>query len=116
MKKTINEFEFVQAFDDHMRSSNFSRAGRVALYEYLTEMERIHGEEIELDVIALCSEFTEYETVDELIEAYYHEDDEKPEFLEDVALMLEDNTRVIRVYYFNHATRQPFESLIVQDF
>ena len=63
MKKTINEFEFVQAFDDYMRSENFSRAGRFALYEYLTEYEEDTGEEIELDVIALCCEFTEYENL-----------------------------------------------------
>tara|TARA_B100001939_G_C16837412_1_gene571516 strand:- start:154 stop:504 length:351 start_codon:yes stop_codon:yes gene_type:complete len=116
MKRTVTENDFVRAFDEMGREFNFTHPARVALYEYLTEMERIHGEEIELDVIALCSDFTEYETVDELIEAYYHEDDEKPEYLEDVALMLEDETLVIRVDYFNHATRQHFESLIVQDF
>ena len=110
MKKTINEFEFVQAFDDYMRSENFSRPARFALYEYLTEYEEDTGEEIELDVIAICCEFTEYESLDELIEAFYHEDDEQPEFMEDVALMLEDCTTVLRVHLSG------FESLVVRDF
>ena len=70
MKKTINEFEFVQAFDDYMRSENFSRAGRFALYEYLTDLEEDMGEEIELDVIAICCDFTEYENLKDFSEQY----------------------------------------------
>jgi len=107
MKKTINEHDFVKAFDDYGRGNNFSRLGRFALYKHLTESEIVLDQEIELDVIALCCEFTEYNSLDELIEAFYHEDDEQPENMEDVALMLEDCTTVIRA---------GFESLIVQDF
>ena len=117
MKNTINEYDFVRAFDDYNRSENFSRAGRFALYDYLTEYEEGAGVELELDVIALCCEFTEYESLDELIEAFYHEDDEQPEFIEDVALMLEDSATVIRVgghRYFGGI--HDYESLIVQDF
>ena len=115
MKRTIDEYEFVKAFDDYGRGNNFSRAGRFALYDYLTDREEDTGEEIELDVIALCCQFTEYETVDELIEAYYHEADEQPVMMEDVALMLEDCTTVLRVHQ-NYLHRGTFESLIVQDF
>ena len=65
MKQTINEHDFVRAFDDYNRSANFSRAGRFALYDYLTEYEECTGVEIDLDVIALCCDFTEYESLDE---------------------------------------------------
>ena len=65
MKKTINEFEFVQAFDDYLRSNNFSRLGRFALYEFLSDLERDTGQEIELDVIGICCDFTEYESLDD---------------------------------------------------
>jgi hypothetical protein len=61
MKKTINEFNFVMAFDEMGMGANFSRAGRYALYEYLTDLEEDCGIEYELDVIGLCCEFTECE-------------------------------------------------------
>ena len=76
MKQTVNEYEFVSAFDEANRKENFSRQGRRELYEYLLDWEDDLGEEIELDVIALCCEFTEYESVEEYNEAYStkHED------------------------------------------
>lgn len=76
MKQTVSEYEFVEAFDKANRSENFSRQGRRELYEYLLDWEDDLGEEIELDVIALCCEFTEYESVEEYNEAYStkHED------------------------------------------
>ena len=70
MKNTINEYDFVRAFDEMNRSENFSRAGRFALYDYLTEYEEDTGVEIDLDVIALCCDFTEYESLDEFREDY----------------------------------------------
>ncbi len=55
----------MSAFDEANRRENFSRQGRQALYDYLTEYEEDTGTEIELDVISLCCEFTEYESVEE---------------------------------------------------
>ena len=73
MKITINEYQFEQAFRDAGRGDNFSYAGLQALFEYLQSYEDDGGEEIELDVIALCCEFTEYEDLDEF-QANYGED------------------------------------------
>lgn len=73
MKTTINEYDFVRAFDEMNRSDNFSRAGRFALYDYLTEYEEETGVELELDVIALCCDFTEWESLDEFRENYGEE-------------------------------------------
>ena len=73
MKNTINEYDFVRAFDEANRSDNFSRSGRFALYEYLTDLENECGIEIELDVIALCGDFTEWESLDEFRENYGEE-------------------------------------------
>ena len=100
MKKTINEFEFVQAFDDYMRSSNFSRDGRFALYDYLTDLEEDTGIEIDLDVIALCGDFTEYESLDEFRDNY----GEEYRTLEDVMNM----TPVIAHYYGERFIAQDF--------
>ena len=69
MKQTINEFDFVQAFKE-LRPNNFSRAGLFALYDYLEQLEDDIGEEIELDVIALCCEYAEYDSLAEFREDY----------------------------------------------
>tara|TARA_R100000008_G_scaffold858_2_gene719 strand:- start:3785 stop:4084 length:300 start_codon:yes stop_codon:yes gene_type:complete len=70
MKETVNEYQFVSAFDDMNRSEAFSRTGRFALYEYLTDLEEDCGIELELDVIAICCEFTEFENLEEFQESY----------------------------------------------
>lgn len=52
------------------RTTNFSYAGLNALFDYLAEYEEDTGEELELDVIALCCDFTEYANVQEFAAAY----------------------------------------------
>ena len=59
MKQTINFDQFYNSFQV-FRPDNFSRAGLKALFDYLEEYERNTETEIELDVIALCCEYTEY--------------------------------------------------------
>ena len=63
MKNTINQYEFVRKFDDYNRSDSFSVSGRYALFEYLTQFEEDCGIEIELDVIGLCCDYSEYESL-----------------------------------------------------
>jgi hypothetical protein len=64
MKKTVSEYEFNRWFKEN-RPNNFSYEGRQVLFEYLEQYEEDTGEEIEFDPIALCSEYTEYEDLDE---------------------------------------------------
>ena len=61
MHTTVDSFMFVDAFRRMDRENNFSRPALFALFDYLEEYEQETGEEIELYVIALCCEFTEYE-------------------------------------------------------
>ena len=70
MKKTINEYQFVQAFTDCWRENQFSREALKELFEYIEEYEDSTGEEIELDVIELCCEFTEYEDLEDFQSTY----------------------------------------------
>ena len=72
MKQTINEYDFLKAFKE-CRPNNFSRAGLFALYDYLEQLENDIGEEIELDVIGLCCEYAEYDSLEEF-QADYSED------------------------------------------
>lgn len=70
MKTTVSNYDFERAFIDAGRENNFSYAGRNALFNYLEVLEEETGEEMELDVVALCCEFTEYENVAEFVAAY----------------------------------------------
>ena len=64
--KTLNENEFINEFGNSGQyANNFSREGLKALYEHLSELENL-----ELDVIAICCEYAEYESFDELIADY----------------------------------------------
>jgi hypothetical protein len=72
MKQTINFYDFQKAFQD-LRPNNFSYQGLRALFEYLEELEESTGEEIEFDIIALCCDFIEYESVEEY-ERDYNDD------------------------------------------
>ena len=69
MIQTINEFQFEDAFKS-IRPDNFSYEGLKALYDYLEEFEDDTGEKIELDVIALCCDYTEYENLKEFENDY----------------------------------------------
>lgn len=59
MKITVTESMFISQFEACGRKDNFSYAGLSALFEYCEGREQDIGEEWELDVIALCCDFTE---------------------------------------------------------
>lgn len=65
MKTTVNEYDFVKAFEDYNRSDNFTIEGRKALYDYFTQLEEDTREEINLDVIAICCGYTQWENIEE---------------------------------------------------
>lgn len=58
MKTYISEYSFMRAFQE-CRPDNFSYDGLKVLFEYLEEYEMDIGEELELDVIGLCCDFSE---------------------------------------------------------
>lgn len=58
MKTTINFSEFRDHFH-RIRPDNFSYEGLKILFYYFEEYEESTGEEIEMDVIAICCDFSE---------------------------------------------------------
>lgn len=83
---------FVNAFDNMDRRENFSLYGLRALFEYLEDLEDDIGEEMELDVIALCCEFSE-EPLEDVLENYNLPDIEE---MQDNSLVIElDNGNVL---------------------
>jgi len=85
MKQSVGIYEFRDAFKAHNRD-NFSYEGLEALFDFLESMENECSTELELDVVALCCDFTEYESLDEIKDDY-----NSVESLDD----LQNNTMVI---------------------
>ena len=61
MHITITSALFVDAFRRMGRENQFSREALEALFNYLEDYEQDTGEDLELDVVGLCCDFTEYE-------------------------------------------------------
>jgi hypothetical protein len=84
MYLTIDFSTFCDRFKLMERTENFSYAGLRYLFDYLESYEDDTGEKIELDVIALCCDYSE-EPLEDVLENYRLEDLDE----------LEDNTTVI---------------------
>jgi hypothetical protein len=72
--KQIYEYEFTEILTKDSYSS-FTPAGASALYDYLIDFSESIGENMELDVVAIRSQYTEYETLDEILKEYSYHDD-----------------------------------------
>lgn len=88
MKQTVYKNQFKNAFKV-VRPNNFSNEGLDALYEYFEEYENSTGEEIELDVIAICCEYAEYDNLQEFQLDYGHEDYPDVESIMDNACVIQ---------------------------
>ncbi len=64
MYTVVNKSDFIDSFNA-IRPDNFSYNGLTSLFRYLEDYEEDTGEGIELDVIAICCEYTEYEDLKE---------------------------------------------------
>jgi hypothetical protein len=90
MYQSINESEFRSAFHSCGRGKQFSYEGLTILFEGLEQYEIDTGEDIELDVIALCCDYSEL-SESEIKDSYAYMMD-KGETLEE---FLSDNTYVL---------------------
>ena len=69
MITTINFYNFQNAFDS-IRPDNFSYHGLRALFDYMEELEDDIQEQLELDVIAICCDWTEWKSLEDYQEQY----------------------------------------------
>lgn len=81
MKQTVTESDFRDAFRAMGRTDQFSHEGLGVLFSYLESYEQDTGEELELDVIALCCDY--YEDTWESIADSYGIEVEEGESIED---------------------------------
>jgi hypothetical protein len=96
MKTTVSRYDFERAFVDADRKENFSYEALGLLFDYFESYEEETGEEIELDVIAICCEYSE-NNPDDIITNYSidvegMDEDEKIEAVRDY---LSDNTMLV---------------------
>ena len=76
MKQTIDVYGFRRAFERTDRKDQFSYEGLKALFEYLEEYEEGTGEEVELDVIALCCDYCEFDNLEDFQKQYSYDYDD----------------------------------------
>ena len=108
MKERVTETDFVDRFVQINRENNFTYYGRLALFEYFEQLEEDIGEEIDFDPIAICCDFTQYENLAELNEAYGKDFKD----LEEVG----DYTQVIEVSALDTKTMEYVDGgFIIQD-
>ncbi len=81
-----NEDTFIQEFQTY-QANKFSIEGLRALYQWLLDLSNDTETNINLDVIALCVEYDEYETLEEVLKDYNLESRQE----------LEDSTVVIDI-------------------
>lgn len=99
MINTISQYDFVDAFK-RLRPNNFSYEGLLALFDWFEMLEEDTGQKIELDVIAICCDFSEYHDLKEFQNDYGDE----YESLEDI----ENSTTLIKINYEDRFIIQQF--------
>ena len=99
MKQSINMYGFERAFINMDRGEQFSYNGLKALYEYLEEYEEATGTELDLDVIAICCEYSEYDTLQDF-QADYGEEYESLEAIsnETTLIIINDESFIIQQF------------------
>ena len=100
MKQTVNLPAFMDAFHAYNRYDQFGYQALQILFEHLEELESETGEELELDVIALCCDYS----VDSVADIASNYDIDLSECEDDDAMRdvvmdyLQDNTQICGEY------------------
>lgn len=96
MKTTVSVYDFREAFRQAGRENQFSYEALGLMFDYFEELEQDIGSEMELDVVAICCDYTEDDAVS--IAGNYDidiTDMDEDETLEAVQDYLNRNTSVI---------------------
>ena len=100
MKQTVNLSAFMDAFHAYKRYDQFGYTALQILFDYLEDMEQDTGEELELDVIALCCDYS-VDSVADIAENYgidLSDCEDEDERLKVVLDYLNDDTQVCGTY------------------
>ena len=97
MYQSISFGDFCDAFRAYDRNENFTYEGKRILFDYLEEYEDSTGEPMELDIIALCCEYSE-DSIEDIVNDYcidIEEDTTEEEKADIVEEYLSENTILI---------------------
>jgi len=72
MTQQVTFDTFVNSFSDSYKN-NFSYDGKIALFDYLVDLEEQTGETYELDTIALCCDYTEFDSFEDFQKQYQND-------------------------------------------
>ncbi len=101
--KRVSFYDFVDEFKKYNREDAFTYQGKKALFNYLNDLSEDLGEPIELDVIALCCYFTEYDCIEQFNDDYGH-------YIEDDIDSIDD------INYYTTVIQIDDEAFIIQNF
>ncbi|MFW6130312.1 MAG: hypothetical protein ACOC56_03935 [Atribacterota bacterium] len=117
----LNDELFIRRFEDFNRletdktGGNFTRAGLRALFEYLNNSSEDTGENIKLDVIGLCCEFSEYKNLNEYLNDYYTTDEINEKYKEIQKEFLEESDEYTKENYNDSDLREYFKEKLEEE-
>ena len=113
MKTTLNTHEIADALKRDT-NANWSYQGSKALAEYLEEQEESSGTEMELDVVAIRCDFSEYSSLqDWAVEYFGGKEEVKTEFDMEVDPDNDDLDEKIKEYIRDHGQLIEFTGGII---
>ena len=69
--KTLSQYDFINEFEiSTERQNQFSHNALSSLYDYYEDYASCRGEPFIFDLIAICCDFTEYNTIEEAAKDY----------------------------------------------
>ena len=99
LKETVGLYQFVDAFTQAGRKENFSRLALENLHEYYEALSEDIGEDIEFDVVGICCEWSEYDNLEDLKEAYSHPGLSDATSFAEAADVFDNEATTVRVYF-----------------
>ena len=100
MKLYVTESMFIDSFKQSDTYKNqFSVEGLRALFEYFEDLEDGTGESIDFDMIAICCEYTEYDSLEEYNGEYSDQCEEIDDIANYTELIKIDDGRFIILQY-----------------
>jgi predicted ArsR family transcriptional regulator len=97
--QTLDKYSFVEAFEQSSRKDQFSHEALEAIFDYLEEYSDSTGEPVELDIIAICCDWTEadWKTIAEDYKIDLEGCDDDEERIEAVRDYLEYETQCVEL-------------------
>ena len=100
--KRIDFNDFIEEFKRCGREDQFSYEAKKALFEYLNELSEDLNEAIELDIIGICCDYSEYKNL--------------KEFLDDYGYSIDDIDSIDNINYYTTVIKIDDKAFIIQNF